>query len=55
MGLGKEVCDCSICLETELPCVRYRIQARNEIILLLNSSKNTAKMFKIILIITITK
>ena len=50
MGLGREVCDCSKCLETELPRVRYRTQARNEIILLLNSSKNIA-IFKIILII----
>jgi hypothetical protein len=54
MGLGKEVCDCSKCLETELPCVRYRTQARNKIILLVNSSKNTA-MFKILLIIIINK
>ena len=54
MGLGKEVCDYSKCMETELPCVRYRKQARNEVILLVNSYKNMA-MFKILLIIIINK
>lgn len=54
LGLGREVCDYSKYLEIELPFVRYRTQARYEIIFLVNSSKNTA-MFKIKLIIIITK